>query len=98
MIFEPTDHSQADALEKIRGSLGTLPLALIRTEQRALKALALNGVVPSRATVASKLYPLTKVFYLVAAEKPSAAVIRFLDFARSEAGRKVLHDAGFHTD
>ena len=98
MIVEPTDHLQANALQRIADAMGALPLALIRTERRPLKALTLDGVTASRATLASGRYPLAKDVWLVTAAKPAETTRKFVDFVRSERGRKLLHELGFHTE
>ena len=95
MLTEPTDRSQADAIERLDGALGTSTLALVRTEDRPLKVLALNGVAPSPQTIENGTYLLAKSFYLVWSRQPSPLTERFIRFARSPAGQAVLRRAGY---
>lgn len=90
LLFAVTDTEAADNLERVPGSLGASSLALIASEKRALKALTLNGVVPSTAALADGSYPLGKSFYMVVGATPSAAVQRFVDFVHSPPGREIL--------
>ncbi len=89
-----TDQDNADALEQLPGSLGTATLSQILTENRALKALALDGVVPTLEALAAKRYPHAKTLHLVSAAKPSALAQDFAAFVRSPAGQAVLARTG----
>lgn len=95
MIVEPTDHSHADALEKIPGSLGTSTLALITSEKRPLKVLSLNGIAPSPEAIENGSYPLQKTFYLVLKPQSSLLAQQFLDFVQSPSGQTRLRQLGY---
>jgi phosphate transport system substrate-binding protein len=94
MVFAVTDQESANALEKIPGGLGPTTLALLLSEKRALKALALNGVVPSAQTIANGSYPLSKELLIVTGPKTPAQAHAFAAFVRSGAGREVLQQTG----
>src|ERR1035437_4307335 len=49
-----TDQDNADALEKLPGSLGTTTLTQIVTEDRAIRALALDGMTPTLQSLAAR--------------------------------------------
>ena len=85
-----TDQESANALERIPGALGTSTLALMRSENRAFKVLALNDVMPSTVTLSDGSYPYYKTFYLVTSQNPSPPAQAFLDFVRSAAAHAVL--------
>lgn len=89
-----TDQDAADRMEHISGAIGVSTLALIKSEARALKALALDGVEPTLANGASGAYPLVKHFYFVTRPARSAAVQKFIDFVGSREGRDVLAQSG----
>ena len=90
-----TDKDSADAIERIPGAIGTSTLALILSEQRPLKALALMGVTPSVAALKSGKYPYYKPLYLVTLPSPSETARAFIAFARSKQGAKILLDNGY---
>jgi phosphate transport system substrate-binding protein len=90
-----TDGETADAIESIPGALGTCLLALIISENRALKALAINGIAPSAKTIADGSYPYLKSLYLLTGIKPSGPAEEFTAFLRSPAGRKILTQLGY---
>lgn len=89
-----TDTEAADILESTPGALGPSTLALIESEQRPLVALAINGNAPTLANLASGRYPYQKQLYLISHRNPPAPVQRFIDFVRSEEGRRILSAAG----
>lgn len=90
-----TDQDTADAIERIPGALGTTTLAMILSEARAIKALPLNGVVPSVATLASGRYPYYKPLYVFIPPTASRAARDFLAFVESAQGARILADNGY---
>jgi phosphate transport system substrate-binding protein len=94
MIVATTDHDAADAIEDVPGAFGGTTLALVFSEKRALRVLALDGVAPSVRTMIDRSYPYSKSFYMVTKSHPSAAVRRFMDFVRSPSGAAILSRNG----
>lgn len=94
MAFMVTDQETASAIEKVPGALGPSTLALLLSEKRALKALALGGVVPSAQTVANGSYPLNRQMLIVTGQKTPPEALAFVAFVRSAAGREVLQQTG----
>lgn len=94
MIFTVTDQETASAIEKTSGALGPSTLALLLSEKRALKALALDGVVPSAQTISSGSYALYKPMLIVTGPKTSPEAQAFVAFVRSAAGREILRQNG----
>jgi len=89
-----TDQDAADDIAAIPGALGTSTLALIASERRPLKALALNGVVPSVDAVANGSYPYFKSLYVITRPNPAPPVQQFIAFLRSATGRDILVHLG----
>jgi phosphate transport system substrate-binding protein len=90
-----TDGETADALETTQGALGTSSLALIISEKRSLKALALDGVAPSPKNIADGSYPYFKSLYALARTKPTGPAEDFMSFLRSRSARKILAELGY---
>lgn len=90
-----TDQDSADAIERIPGALGTSTLALIRSEQRKINVLPLNGVAPSVAALARGRYPHFKPLYFVTPQNPSEPARAFAAFIQSRQGARILSDNGF---
>jgi len=89
-----TDQDNADALEKLPGSLGTTTLTQIVTEKRALRSLALDGVTPTLQSLAAGRYRYFKTLHLITARNPSPLAKGFVAFIRSPAGQAVLARSG----
>lgn len=95
MLFAVTDQDAADTLEKTPGSFGPATLALILTERRALKVLALDGVTPEPRTLADGSYPHAKPMLLVTGPRSTPAAQAFVAFARSPVARELLARNGY---
>lgn len=90
LIVAATDQDSADALEKIPGSLGTSSLALITTERRKIRPLAINGAAPSVDGLRTGAYPHVKRLTLVARPSPSPATQAFIAYLRSPEVARML--------
>jgi len=89
-----TDQDTASSIEKVPGALGPSTLALMLSEERALKALTLDGVVPSAENIANGRYPLFKQLLIVTGPKTPPEAQAFVSFVRSGAGREILAQTG----
>jgi len=94
MIVATTEQDAVDAIESVPGAFGGTTLSLVSSERRALRILALDGVVPSVRTMADGSYPYSKTFFMVTKINPPASVRRFIDFVRSPAGAAILAKNG----
>jgi phosphate transport system substrate-binding protein len=89
-----TDQDTADKIQAIKGAIGPSSLALILGENRPLKALTLNGVVPTVENIANGAYPMTKSLFLITHARQSAEVRRLIDFMRTKEGAAILRRTG----
>jgi phosphate transport system substrate-binding protein len=90
MTFAATDVHAADAVQSVPGGLGASTLALVAAERRPLKALKLDGHVPSVAELAAGRYPYFKRLIVITRASPAPGVQRFLDFLRSPEAAAIL--------
>lgn len=95
MAVAPTDQEAADLIARIPGAVGPTTLAVIRSENRPLHALALDGIAPSLRALEEGKYPHFKTFSLVLPVNLGPAAQAFVDFLKSPRGRQVLRDSGF---
>jgi len=93
--FPATDQDAAEMIARVPGAMGSSSLALIISENRPLKPLAIDGIVPSVETMRKGAYPFAKPLYVVTGPKPSEATRRFIAFLTSERGREILSSAGY---
>jgi phosphate transport system substrate-binding protein len=60
-----------------------------------IKAVAVNGVKPSIATVRDHSYPISRSTFYYTNGPPSGEAASFLDFTLSSAGQKIVKEVGF---
>lgn len=94
LIFASNDQEAATRLEETPGSIGVTTVALIRSENRTLRPVAIGGVEPTLENLRSGRYPMVKAFYFVLPSKRAPAVEEFLAFVKSPQGRKLLEQYG----
>ncbi|MGI9423282.1 MAG: substrate-binding domain-containing protein [Hyphomicrobiaceae bacterium] len=85
-----TDQDNANAIERVRGSLGITTLGQITAEGRDIKPLAFNGVDGTIENLEKGAYPHSKTFYIVSKPEHTRAVAEFLQFVASPQGRSIL--------
>ncbi|MEM6995537.1 MAG: substrate-binding domain-containing protein [Myxococcota bacterium] len=87
------DDAMTDALDSTPGALGLFGQGSVPAT-RSIRALTVDGVPPTVASIREQRYPFTKDLGFVMAGEPTGAVAAFIDFARSPAGRAVVEKAG----
>jgi len=91
-----TDQDANQALAKTPYAIGVSDLGMIKTESLNIKVLKINGILPSPETLLNGSYPFGRGLSFIYREKtlPKEAK-RFLDFVRSDQGRKILETNGY---
>jgi len=81
-------------VQMTRGAIGYAGLGFV---DRTIKALEINGVMPSAETVSAKQYPLSRELYLFTNGEPAADTLagKFLSMSRTEKGREIIEEIGF---
>lgn len=92
--FAVIDQEAADKTESIPGAIGVTTLGLIKSENRPLRALKLDGVEPSTKNGVSGEYPLTKRFFFITKITPPVNASKFMAFVKSPPGREILGQTG----
>lgn len=95
LVIAVTDQECAEALEKTPGALGPSTLGQIISEKRQIKALALGGATPSLQAIRDGSYPHVRHLFLLTGPKSNPASGRFIAFARSAEGRRILGAQGY---
>jgi phosphate transport system substrate-binding protein len=72
------------------GAIAYLSLGYLDAETRGL---AIDGITPSRETIADGTYPIVRPLVLVSQANPQAEVAAFVQFARSPAGQAIVNRA-----
>ncbi len=90
MFVASNDQDNADALEDLVGSLGVVALGQIATEDRRLKVLLLDGVLPEPGKDSSRNRLSEVSLYVVRKEEISSIAEEFLSFLLSAEGQDIL--------
>lgn len=88
-----TDQDNADMAERQKGSLTGTTLTQLKTEDRRLNLVPLDGVEPTFANFESGRYPFEKKLYFILRPNDVPAASQFIDFMRSPKGLAALREA-----
>jgi phosphate transport system substrate-binding protein len=86
----PRSGDMAKELAATAGAIGMTTTTVVEQSRGQIKAVSLNGVVPSAANVERTAYALTRDSFLVTKATPPPAVAKFVEFVRSPAGTAVI--------
>jgi phosphate transport system substrate-binding protein len=77
-----------------RGAIGYVGLGFVDSNVKALK---IDGIMPSRKTIASGVYPLTRPLYMFTNGYPKLGSIthKFCTFYLTEKGQELIEEKGF---
>ncbi|MBD3264881.1 MAG: phosphate ABC transporter substrate-binding protein PstS family protein [Candidatus Omnitrophica bacterium] len=91
-LLQASNQAVATTVARTPGAIGYVGLGYLSD---ALKAVDINGVTPSKATVLSGEYSLSRPLFMYTDGKPKGAVKEFLDFVLSDRGQKLAGEAGY---
>lgn len=75
------------------GAVGYISVGFV---DDTVRAIAVDGVEPSEASIVSKRYPISRVLHFFTKGKPSGLAQRYIDYVLSAAVQEgVVRDAGF---
>lgn len=75
-----------------KNAIGYIGLGYV---DNSVKALRIDGVVPTRENVKNGSYPISRKLYLITNGQPQGIVKEFIDFALSEEGQRIVEEAGY---
>jgi phosphate transport system substrate-binding protein len=76
-----------------RGAIGYISVGFV---DRTVKALAVDGVMPTEADIMSKRYPISRLLHFFTKGEPSGLAKRYIDFVlSSDVQQGVVREAGF---
>ncbi len=92
-----TDYDAIAAIQRLPGAIGGTTLGQILADKRPLKALTLAGKAGTVEGIKSGAYPYLKRHFLAVRADASPVAQRFVAFARSADGQRVLESVGCWT-
>jgi phosphate transport system substrate-binding protein len=76
-----------------RGAIGYISVGFV---DRTVKAVAVDGVMPTEADIMSKRYPISRLLHFFTKGEPSGLAKRYIDFVLSpDVQEGVVREAGF---
>lgn len=96
LAVDNVNQENANVVTAVSGSqqaIGYVGLGYV--DEDTCPAIALNGVVPSVATVVDGIYPISRSLHMYTLGEATGAAAMFLDFVVSEAGQQIVEDEGF---
>jgi len=87
-----------DVVARAPGAIGYISLGFVepRFTNVRVKALSIDGVTPSKKSVADRTYPIGRTLHFFTKGQPQGAAKRYIEFVLSDAVQKgVVVDAGF---
>lgn len=91
-LMQASNQAVASTVAKTPGAIGYVGLGYISSQ---VKALTLNGVMPSAQSVLSSKYTLSRPLFMYTNGSPQGVVKDFLNFVLSEEGQKLVEEEGF---
>lgn len=87
-----SNNAVATTVGYTHGAIGYIGLGYINDK---LKPLKIEGILPSRASVQSRMYPLIRKLYVYTNENRSETVWDFIDFLLSKLGQDIVEEQGY---
>lgn len=87
-----------DVVSRSKGAVGYISVGFVepRFASRRVKALSVNGVVPTEETVTTQEYPIARTLHFFTKGKPTGLAARYIAYVLSdEVQQGVVVDAGF---
>ncbi|MDL1895739.1 hypothetical protein FBQ82_05665 [Anaerolineae bacterium CFX7] len=89
-LVQPTNLDMLDYVAEHPNAIGYVA-ANIWDNNAHTRAVALDGVAPTRQNIANGTYPLLQTVFLIVPKTASADVTGFVDFVASDEGRAILY-------
>ncbi|MCX7927839.1 MAG: phosphate ABC transporter substrate-binding protein [Candidatus Omnitrophica bacterium] len=91
-LMEASNQAVASVVAKTPGAIGYVGLAYIG---KGVKAIEIDGVMPTKSTVVSKKYRLSRPLFMYTNGKPTGLAKEFIDFILSPEGQKLVDEEGY---
>lgn len=91
-IMQASNQAIASIVARTPGAIGYIGLGYISS---SVKAISVDGVMPTKETVLRNKYPITRPLFMYTNGKPEGTVKKFIDFLKSAEGQKLVTEEGF---
>jgi phosphate transport system substrate-binding protein len=91
-LLQASNAAVATSVANTPGAIGYVGLGYVTAK---IKAIEVNGIIPSKETVNSDTYPLARPLFMYTDGEPTGTVKEFMDFVMSEEGQKLVEENGY---
>ncbi|MBN2119569.1 MAG: phosphate ABC transporter substrate-binding protein [Candidatus Omnitrophica bacterium] len=91
-LLNASNQAVASTVARTPGAIGYVGLGYVTSE---IKAVTVDGVMPSKETVLSGEYPLSRPLFMYTNGKPKGVVKEFIDFVLSQQGQHLVEENGY---
>ena len=91
-LMQASNQAVAIIIAGTPGAIGYVGLGFLSS---SVKGVEINGVMPSKETVVSGKYPVTRPLFMYTNGKPKGLVKEYVDFILSDEGQKLVEEDGF---
>jgi phosphate transport system substrate-binding protein len=87
-----SNQAMAQTVAQTPGAIGYVGLGYVTPK---VKAVGVDGIKCTKATIFSKKYPLSRALYMYTNGAPAGNAKKLIDFIESKAGQKIVAEEGF---
>ncbi len=87
-----SNNAVASTVSETPGAIGYVGLAFVSEK---IKALAIDGVIPSENSVKDKSYKISRKLYMYTNGSPKGEIKSFIDFILSKEGQEIVKQVGY---
>ena len=91
-LMQASNQAVAQIIAQTPQAIGYVGLGFMSQE---LKAMEIEGIMPSKETVLSGKYPVTRPLFMYSNGKPQGMIKTYLDFVKSQEGQKLVESQGY---
>lgn len=91
-LMQASNQAIASIIAKTPGAIGYVGLGYLTD---SVKPLEIDGITPSKDTVLSGKYPVSRPLFMYTNGSPKGAVKEYIDFVMGPEGQKIVDEEGF---
>lgn len=91
-LMQASNQAVAQNIAQTPSAIGYVGLGFMSSD---MKALEIEGVIPSKETVLSGEYPVTRPLFMYSNGKPQGMVKEYLDFIKGKEGQALVEEQGY---
>ncbi len=91
-LMQASNQAVSQAIAQTPQAVGYVGLGFMQGD---IKPVEIEGVMPSKETVLSGEYPVTRPLYMYSNGKPKGMIKEYLDFVKSKEGQELVEAQGY---